>query len=121
MKKLKRVAWFCFAGCCCAGLLLVAGERFQSKSMDDIADGNGGVMCPMVYYGQYNGTYYFAAWPQGQGCQAAFGITDTRMHQVGDCVTCADPIFLTTQPVPLTLDEASLIPQPDPLFSGVLR
>lgn len=120
MKKLKRVAWFCFAGCCCAGLMLVAGERFQSAKTDTIAAGSG-VMCPMVYYGQYNGTYYFAAWPQGQGCQAAYGITDTQMHQVGDCETCPDPIVTDAHPIPLTADEASLVPQPDPLFSGVLR
>ena len=126
MRMLKRVVWFCYAGCCCAGLMLVGGERFQSTTSE--ASGNSAYAnasyCPNAFYGQYGGVYYYRAIVSGSDCMSPmyFGVTDTRLHQTSDCGTCPDPITgAAMQPMEIDPAEFSPTPQPDPLFSGILR
>ncbi len=114
MKMLKRAAWLCVAGCCCAGLMLMGGERSQ---------GGGQTYCPNQLYGQLNGIYLYGAFLQNADC--AFPslslVSDTRIHEMGPCGTCPDPIVGASHPIPIEPTESSLIPQPDPRFGGVLR
>jgi hypothetical protein len=115
MRKLKRVAWFFFAGCCCcAGLMLIGGERSQTGST---------TYCPNFLYGQFGPSYVYACFQQGVDCMVptlSF-VGDGRLHETGECGTCPDPIVGTSHPLPADLPEPSLVPQPDPQFSGILR
>ena len=115
MRNLKRIAWVCFAGCCCAGLMLLAGERSQGNV----------TYCPSVFYGSFNGVYLFGAYVQSDNCNGGlpyyYGVGDNRMHQLGNCPVCADPIITTGHSLPPELPEPSLVPEADPRFSGILR
>lgn len=121
MKMLKRVAWLCFAGCCCAGLMLIGGERSQQSG----SIGSGGIsLCPSIFYGQINGAYAYAAFQLDADCTfpKLLFVADTRMHEIAPCGTCPDPIFLPAgHPAPAELAEPTPVPQPDPMFSGILR
>jgi hypothetical protein len=125
MRSLKRAVWFCFAGCCCAGLVLIGGE--QSRSTNDNARGRSaygiGAICPYIFYGQNAGLYYYECIVGTTDCNPATycQVWDTRPHQLGDCGSCPDPITPATEPVAIDPAELSLVPEPDPLFSGVLR
>jgi len=127
MKKLKRVGWFCFAGCCCAALMLIGGERFQQtklKASDNQAQTTSVTICPNAFYGQIGGIYFFSGFAQGADCllPQLFLMSDTRMHQLGNCPDCPDPVITQSgHPVPMEPSGAAPVPQPDPLFSGVLR
>jgi len=113
MRKLKRVAWLCVAGCCCAGLMLLGGERSQGNA----------TYCPAQFFGQYNGMYIYGCFSQDVNCMypSMSYLGDGRMHQTGSCGTCPDPIVTTSHPLPLAPTESSLVPQPDAMFSGILR
>ena len=113
MRKLKRFGWLCFAGCCCAGLMLIGGERSAGNI----------TLCPAFFYGQFNGSYVYACYQQGVDCKfpSLYYIGDSRLHETGQCGACSDPIVTTSHPLPLTPAEPMLAPQPDPKFSGVLR
>lgn len=115
-RMLKRVAWLCFAGLCCAGLLLRGGERSAGST----------TYCPFMFYGSFNGVYMYGAYQQGADCgngmlPVLYAVGDTQEHELGDCPVCPDPIFSSGHPAPIALDQAPLVPQPDPRFSGVLR
>jgi len=118
MRKLKQVVWFCFAGCCCAGLVLLGGERSQS-----ISASSGGTYCPYALYGQFGQVYYYMTIVSGSDCKSPYysAASDMRLHQTGGCGTCPDPIYGTGQPIEIDPADLTLIPQPDPLFSGILR
>ena len=113
MRNLKRVAWFCFAGCCCAGLMLIGGERSAGSL----------TYCPYVFYGQFNGSYYYGAFQQGVDCMfpQMYYVSDNRLHDTGTCGTCPDSIVTNSHPKPVELAAPAPAPQPDPMFSGVLR
>lgn len=126
MRKLKRVGWFCFAGCCCAALILVGSERSQQTKLN-ASDGKAfgsASYCPNALFGQFEGVYFYSAYLQGADCllPTLYGIGSNRVHETGPCGTCPDPIVvLQGQTAPVELANPSLVPQPDPLFSGVLR
>lgn len=113
MKNLKRVGWACVAGCCCVGLMALAGERSQGVQG----------FCPYQFLGQFNGVYVFSAFAQGADCfpPTPVGVTDNRMHELGDCGICPDPIGGNSHPLPAEFQEPPLVPQADPRFSGILR
>ena len=126
MRMLKRVVWFCYAGCCCAGLMLVGGERSQSTTSETLGNSAYGSAsyCPVYFEGQFSGVYYYAGLLQGSDCASPqyYTLSDTRLHQIADCGTCPDPITMPSgQPVAIDPAESSPVPQPDPLFSGILR
>ena len=121
MRMLKRVVWFCFAGCCCAGLMLAGGEQVQSTTSGDSAYASQ-QLCPVACWGMLGGGYYYTCVLNGDSCNPPqyYAGYDTRMHQVAPCGSCPDPIVgPATQPI--AIDPEAPVPQPDPLFSGVLR
>jgi hypothetical protein len=127
MRKLKRVGWFCFAGCCCAALMLIGGEQSRQTKLnasDSAAYGTQVSVCPNLFAGQLGDVYYFMGYLQGD-CNALDGlylVTDTRMHAVGVCPNCPDPITMpANHPALQKVAQPSPVPQPDPMFSGVLR
>lgn len=131
MKVSKRVLWFSFASFCCAGLLLTAGELSkigEAKAAGVKSDGPPPpppmlvTYCPIKFYFQYEGVYYYAVSQSGTGCLVTGYMGASRPHDVG-CPDCTDPITTTGHPLPFPkFDDASESgPRPDPMFSGVLR
>jgi len=135
MKSLKRVVWFCFAGCCCAGLLLVGGERLRTTgAVAEAADavhsaGSGGNaiptggFCPIQFMGNFQNEYWYLCHLPND-CGTPYYIGSTTPHKVGGCTDCPDPIVNSIHPLPAALEpvaEQELTPIPDPSFSGVLR
>jgi hypothetical protein len=125
MRKLKRVGWFCFAGCYIAGLLLIGSEWSQQTKLS-ASDGTkygSATYCPNMAYGQLGGIYWYAAYAQDVDCllPTLYLVSDSRRHDTGLCGTCPDPIVSAGHPVSVELPAPSLAPHPDPLFSGVLR
>ena len=127
MRKLKRVGWLCFAGCCCAALIMFGGERSRQTKLnasDSAAYGTQQSFCPDQFLGQMGDVYYFMCYPQGN-CNARdymLTVADTRMHELGDCPDCPDPITVqANHPAVRKLAKPAPVPQPDPMFSGVLR
>jgi hypothetical protein len=126
MKKLKRALWFCFASCCCAGLWLTTGATANSPS----EAGRGGEVkdslisyCPLYLYWQLNGTLYYVVAEPDLNCNPVGLYSTTEMQMQMGC-DCPDPILAThtvLQPLPKVEETAELAPQPDPMFSGVLR
>lgn len=106
--------------------MLIGSERFhQTKLKASDSAALGGVsVCPNALLGQIGGVYYYSGFALGADCMLLqmYGVTATRLHDVGNCPDCPDPIFVPAgHPVPLELPETSAVPQPDPRFSGVLR
>lgn len=140
MRGFKRGLWFCFAGCCCAGLWLRAGETARSadanptaaaSAADGVKYGQGGMYCPQAYFGQFDGVHYYMVISKSD-CFTIGLMTTTEYHEIGrSCPDdCPDPIYSTYHPLPIPKDLAlpqqaekaePLSPKPDPRFSGVLR
>ncbi|SRR5260221_9638740 len=123
MKKSKKFLWFYFAGCCCAGLLLVGGERTEQTKLnasDSTAYGSA-TYCPYIFYAELGGVYYFGAYQNGANCiptPQSYMVTDTRYHSSGPCGVCPDPIISTSHPILSDVPEPALVPQSDPMFGG---
>jgi hypothetical protein len=94
--------------------MLLAGER---------SAGTITTYCPVVFEGQFNGSYLYGCYVRGADCMAPqmYFMGDYRLHETGPCGTCPDPIATAGHPLPADLPEPSLVPQADPRFSGILR
>ena len=125
MRKLKRLAWFCFVAGCCAALVSMDGERSPRAKVDasETIAYLSVTYCPTYFYGEYCGIYAYGAFLQGADCATAqiYNITDYRLHQLGTCPDCPDPIFTTGHPARIDPQEHAPVPQPDPMFGGIVR
>ena len=131
MKKFKRVVWFGFASCVCAGLLLVGGEQFPKAGADAVGKPGAGETgltanyCPIGVYTN-NGINYYYCQMQGACNTQYYTYSTVNEYTLGTCSACPDPITVTTVhpslvAVPMSDLEQEISPEPDPVFSGILR
>jgi len=132
MTRLKQVVWFCFAGACCAILLLVGSDRVRfagtiahaedgvEMTVNEAGTPTGGY-CPVQFMGIYQGQYWYLCHQTGD-CGTPYYVPSYSPHLVGGCPNCPDPIVSSLHPLSALPEvEPELTPTPDPAFSGVLR
>jgi hypothetical protein len=78
----------------------------------------------MYFYTYVNGMYYYAVGTVDSygNCEPTGYVGAPTPHKTG-CPNCPDPIITASRAIPFPIADAGseLKPEPDPLFSGVLR
>lgn len=132
VKSLSRLSSLFLMACCGLGIWLAAANQSTTASSKDSAEAaqpevgapapNALQYCPVSLFTMYNGLYYYACMPIGGDCTKLVCQPTTRLHQTG-CPDCPDPIVTVNHPLPLPqpVEADSLAPQPDPMFTKVLR